>query len=603
MSLNSKESSSLLKESSSFLKESWETQSVSEIKCSWESISLKVETLGHQYTILDEISGSANPNEITAIMGESGSGKTSLLSILSGTLQYERTFKLDGCVKLNGTYVSSSKLANYIRFVEYEANIYECMTPYEFLYFRHRLQSNNSCSDRIVRSLLKRFGLEKVAFTPIGGTLFRGISGGEKKRVSIASELIFSLPILIIDEPTSGLDSYSAKEILKILNDLKSTGITIILSLHQPSYEIFTMINKLILIQNGKFVYQGSPNDSISYFSEIGLEVPQHINPTDYYLRILHISNRNDLKIEEIDLMNKLEKKYKEYFIDQIDRGEDLPFKETSQTEFHQQIKFLLWREFINYKRNPFNRNLKVAQILFYSIVNSALYYNLGTDNEGIDNRRGFISRVISTCFSITIYTLAVTIAYERRIVIKELIEGLYGPGSYLSVKILIEIPVLIVASVLLGLVSYPIADMNDKYNYKIWIFFIVVLLSYLHGIVIGCLAGVLSKTPVLAVSLTALFANAFFCFSGISSDPEAGPKLTNWLRFFTPVLFLRDAALKNEFEDLDYNSDVYPDPQDRYNYQRDISTNLMLNLIHLVCIYLLAFIILRASIKKSINI
>ena len=591
------------KEASPLLKESWKLQSASLIKYSWERVTLKLINKSQEVFILDGISGSANPSEITAIMGESGSGKTSLLSILSGTFQVESTYDLHGSLKLNGTSVNSSNLANYIRFVEYEPNLYECLTPYEFLYFRHGLQSNNSSNDKSVKSLIKTFGLEKVKFTPMGGSLFRGISGGEKKRVSIASELLFSYPILIIDELTSGLDSHSAKEIFKILNDLKSTGTTIILSLHQPSYEIFSMIDNLILMQNGKFVYQGNPNDSIKYFCDIGFEVPKFIIPTDYYLRIIHISNRNDLNTEEVETIRKLEKKYKENYLFRPDNPKFLEFNEFSTNNFFTYIKLLLWREFINYKRNPFNRNVKVAQILLYSIINSALYCNLGTDSEGIDDRRGFISRVITICFSINIYTVAVIIAHERSIILKELKEGLYGSGSYLFVKIIMEIPLLIVTSFLLGLLSYRIAGMNDEHSYKIWIFFIVVAGSYLNGILIGCLVGVISKTPQVAASMAALFTNVFFCFSGITTDPETGPKLTNWLRFLTPILFFRDAALKNEFDDLDYDSDLQPDPQSKFNYQRNISTNLILSLIHLVCIYFLAFIILRSSVKKSMKI
>ena len=383
----------------------------------------------------------------------------------------------------------------------------------------------------------------------------------------------------------------------------KGAGITIILSLYQPSAEILSMIDKLISMQGGKFVYQGSPKDSIKYFSEIGFEVPKFIISTDYYLRILHISNRNDLNSEEIDKINIFEKKYKENYLYCPDGPKFLQINESYTPNFFQSMKYLLWREFINYKRNPFNRNIKVGQLIFYSIINSALYSDLGTDNRGIDNRRGFISRVITTCFAITIYTLAVTIAYERRIVIKELKEELYGPGSYLFVKIIMEIPVLIIASILLGLASYPIAGMNDEHGYKIWIFFIIVAACYLHGIVIGCFAGALSKSPIISVTMAGLLTNVFFCFSGIASDPEAGPKSMRWLRFFTPILFLRDAAMKNEFDGLDYDSYVYPDPKEKFNYQRDISTNLMLSLIHLVCIYFLAFIVLRGSVKKSASI
>ena len=128
----------------------------------------------------------------------------------------------------------------------------------------------------------------------------------------------------------------------------KGAGITIILSLYQPSAEILSMIDKLISMQGGKFVYQGSPKDSIKYFSEIGFEVPKFIISTDYYLRILHISNRNDLNSEEIDKINIFEKKYKENYLYCPDGPKFLQINESYTPNFFQSMKYLLWREFIN---------------------------------------------------------------------------------------------------------------------------------------------------------------------------------------------------------------------------------------------------------------
>ena len=131
--------------------------------------------------------------------------------------------------------------------------------------------------------------LEKCAETLVGGQIIKGISGGERKRTSIAFELVSNPSVIILDEPTSGLDSLTAYIICSYLGKLaKEENKTVIMTIHQPGAELFNLFDRLILLAEGEMVYQGKTKDTIEYFDQMGFTCPDFMNPPDYFMSILH---------------------------------------------------------------------------------------------------------------------------------------------------------------------------------------------------------------------------------------------------------------------------------------------------------------------------
>ena len=122
----------------------------------------------------------------------------------------------------------------------------------------------------IVENLIESLGLQKAANTKIGGSLVKGISGGERKRTSIGVELITNPSLIFLDEPTTGLDSYTAQNVFRLLKDLAVSGRTVVLTIHQPSSEIFEMFDQLMLMAAGKVIYMNSADRGVDYFRSIG---------------------------------------------------------------------------------------------------------------------------------------------------------------------------------------------------------------------------------------------------------------------------------------------------------------------------------------------
>ncbi|KAG1709775.1 Protein white [Nymphon striatum] len=220
--------------------------------------------------ILQDVSGRACPGKILAIMGASGAGKTTLLNVL--TQRNKGDLEVSGSVFANGQPTGKS-LISLSAYVQQDDLMFPNLTVREHLEFQARLGMNQRYTYKEkmqrVEEVIKEFGLSQCADTIIGQTssaaTTKGISGGEKKRLAIASEYLTNPLLMFLDEPTSGLDSFMAESVMRTLKTLASTGKTVICTIHQPSSEIFELIDKH------------------------GLKCPIHYNPADFFVHSMAI--------------------------------------------------------------------------------------------------------------------------------------------------------------------------------------------------------------------------------------------------------------------------------------------------------------------------
>lgn len=573
----------------------------------WENLTFNINDDNKSIQILNGLSGFANPKQILAIMGSSGSGKTSFLSILSNQIIAQDNFQISGSVKLNDKEINSINSSLYLRFVPQESILFEFLTPSEFLKFNLSLETNlsNKKIKKRIENILELLQLTKVAHSLIGGTIVRGLSGGEKKRVCIANELIAHPSVLILDEPTSGLDSFIANSVINILKKITDNGVTVVLTIHQPSHCMFKAFDRLVLMQEGHFVYQGTADESIEYFNRLGFSVPKLINPPEYFMKLLKVDDRNRLTQDEEKRIKVLRKGYEDSENSLWDSSAQEIYSELITSDslgnrsLHRSISFLFWRERLNYARNPLTLAIKILQVIFFSVINSLIFYDLGYDSQSIDNRKGSIVCFLFIAHFLPAFTLSMNLAYERHLILRELKRNLYGINSYLVMKILIEIPIMFITMLMLIFSTYYFVGLNHESIDKPFILFSISLAQYSQGIGIGLISGSISKSPIIANALGATVATCLMLFSGFFNDPETGPKITNWLRYCTPFYFLRNAALRNEFEDLDYNEDVNPEPKERYNYEGGILENIFISFIHFGLMYFGSYLVYRYTLYK----
>ena len=244
-----------------------------------------------------------------AIMGPSGSGKSTLIHALAGLIKESNKITVEGKRYLNGSPLAGDSMLP-AAFIEQEVNFFPHMTVKETLDFRVELKLGNSLGksarDDVVASLLDLLGLTQSANTIVGNSNVRGLSGGERKRLSIACEMISSPPIIILDEPTSGLDSYQASQVVKFLRKLADQGKTIISVIHQPSQNVLASFDDLLLLSEGKQMYYGELSHAQSFFTHLGFTVPEGVGLSEFLLE--SVSRTNGGPIEQNASIERIEK-------------------------------------------------------------------------------------------------------------------------------------------------------------------------------------------------------------------------------------------------------------------------------------------------------
>ena len=203
--------------------------------------------------------------ELLAIMGGSGTGKTTLLSILNGSL-----IPQEGHITINGHDITEQKAKDLIGFVPQDDLLIEELTVYQNLYYTAKLcfaSLSEEEIDRRVMKILKDLGLDATKDLKVGSAINKYISGGQRKRLNIALELIREPAVLFLDEPTSGLSSADTEKVINLLKEQTYKGKLVVVNIHQPSSDVYKLFDRLWLLDKGGYpVFDGNPIDAITYF-------------------------------------------------------------------------------------------------------------------------------------------------------------------------------------------------------------------------------------------------------------------------------------------------------------------------------------------------
>jgi len=270
--------------------------------------TLSFENIGYKHKstplpILKGINGIIAPGQVCAILGGSGAGKTTFLDILANK---DKVGEVEGSIRINGRELQRHEMKRMCGFVDQEDTLMATLTVWEVLLLSAQLRCPRTMTDkqkqqRVLQIMTElridhlrsvKVGLsgstgksllERISFGRIKGSARRGLSGGEKRRVSIAVELVTSPAILFLDEPTSGLDAYNASKVVQCLKNLAGDfGRTVIMTIHQPRSNIFAMIDYVILLSRGTCMFSGQRELIVPHFKSRGWECPYGTNIADW---------------------------------------------------------------------------------------------------------------------------------------------------------------------------------------------------------------------------------------------------------------------------------------------------------------------------------
>ena len=588
-------------------------------------------------TILDDLTGYFIHGRLTGIMGPSGAGKTSLMEVISNQ---SKTGEVRGNFYLNGNEVDIEKIKKISGFVFQDDIILRTMTVYEALYMSALLKLPETTSieekKKIVDKMISTLHLEKCKDTIVGDSILKGISGGERKRLSVGMEMIMNPSIIFLDEPTSGLDTYTAYSLIKSLKNLTEEGRTVVATIHQPSSDILRLFDDMILLNHGKIVYHGEVTNLVPYFDNIGYKCPEYTNPSDFiFMNILNPldlqnNEENDnINIEQFNIQNNTEEipinyieKKDKFILDNYKKsGMENNVKEkckeiNSKTKkiseknakyvprIGLQYNFLIKRHFNNIIRDKAILRTKLGQSFILGLIIGLTFLNIpGRDeNVQIQDRNGslFIS-----CFSQVLFPIVGTLAIfslETPIVMREIGSGYYTPLGYYLSKISIEIPFQLIITLITCTIIYWLCLYQKKF--KKYITFIgIIELGSLCGLSIGITIATIAKNVSIALQFAPFCIIPLILFSGLFINTSSIPAYFTWIQYLSPIRYIYQEVYKNEFKGLKYKEIPLDNAIDQMNFY-EVSTELAMCLLSLITVVLFAlgYLVLFISIKKSMS-
>nr|XP_046188594.1 broad substrate specificity ATP-binding cassette transporter ABCG2-like isoform X3 [Oncorhynchus gorbuscha] len=443
---------------------------------------------GPEKHILKDISGIMRPG-MNAIMGPTGSGKTSLLDVIAG--RKDPAGLKFGQVLIDGKMVDSD-LRLISAYVVQDDILMGTLSVRENLLFSVNLRldpRHYSTADKQQRvdSIIEDLGLQDCAHTKIGTEFLRGVSGGERKRCSIGMELITSPRLLFLDEPTTGLDSNTANHIINLLHRLSRSGKTIVFSIHQPRYSIFSRFDHLTLMHRGELVYAGAAGKALSYFTDLGYHCEPFNNPSDFFLDVTNGEAQSTLDItsfnyddkENCDNSNLLNVSYRQSTqyqrvveeLDHLTQGLEGGVGGQGQkadyvTSFWYQMRIVGGRMVVNSLRNPQTSYAQLALNIFFALLVGLIYYQIPlTLPEALQNRMGaFFFLIINMVFgNLSAVELFIN---ERALFIHENSSGYYRTSVYFLSKIFADlIPNRIVPIIIFSAIAYYMMGLKPAFT------------------------------------------------------------------------------------------------------------------------------------------
>ena len=480
--------------------------------------------------LLDNVTGLARPGEVLAIMGPSGSGKTTLLNSLLFT--HGDRLTVSGSRLVNGEEVSPASLTSVSAYVQQEDLFIPSLTVREHLVFQAklRLEAGLSTTEREerVEAVMQQVGLVKVADVLIGDEKLKGISGGEKKRLSFASEFLTNPTILFCDEPTSGLDSFMATSIMELLREFSRQGKTVICTIHQPSSQIFTRLDSLLLLAEGKTAYLGAAAEAKPFFSSIGFPCPEDFNPADHLVQVLSVvpgmeeESRERISLvcqsfQQSDAGAEMRAEIKRIESQSVEEGLG---RNVYAASWIKQILALTWRQGLSIVKNPMMFKVKIITAVVVGLILGFLFQGQELDQAGIQNSNGALFLIITNLSFGSIFSVCNSYCSELPVFLREHFNGTYRTDAYFLSKQIVETPLYVLEAGILFTILYWMAGLNPEAS-RFFIFlgisFLILQVILSLGYFLSCVAPnvdiALAIAPVMIIPM--MLFGGFYINSG----------------------------------------------------------------------------------------
>ncbi|KAI0042833.1 hypothetical protein FA95DRAFT_513015 [Auriscalpium vulgare] len=516
--------------------------------------------MSDEKVVLDGVSGKVEPGEMLGILGPSGAGKTTLIEILSAKRKSGVT---TGAVSFPARTTSGVRAAPRIGFVPQQDVLPEMLTVHEALLFaaRLRLPEGVSAAEKRqrVEDVIEQLGLVNVRDSRIGGGEGRGISGGERRRVSIGLELVASPDVLLLDEPTSGLDSVSAAKVAAVLHAVAHDAenpTAVVASIHQPNSRLYQTFDRILLLAQGRALYEGpggfAPAD---HFTAQGVPYQVGYNVADH---LLDLASESALPSNgSVGSLGDGGGKAVEAVVEDVEKGGSSGTGRWRNAltagasagcvaAFLTQLEVLAGREWKIMRRDKTLVLTHVGVACVLGVFCGGLYFNTDDTIAGFQSRIGclfFLGALIAFSSLSALYN----VVEHRPLFLRERSNSYYSPTAWMLSRFIFDVvPLRIIPTIIVSTITYWMAGLAP-HPANFFKFLFILVLYTLAMTLFNFLLATLFVNGGLALLLSALSALYQMTYAGFFVHLHAIPPVLRWLQWLCPLKYMLEALAVNE--------------------------------------------------------
>ncbi|XP_002065683.2 ATP-binding cassette sub-family G member 4 [Drosophila willistoni] len=444
--------------------------------------------------ILHNVNGKFPGSQLIAIMGPSGAGKSTLLDALSGF----KTTGVDGSILLNGRRRDLPSFRRMSCYITQDDRLQPLLTVNENMHIAADLKLGENVSyeekETRIEDILLLLGLYDH-----DQTLTMRLSGGQKKRLSIAMELINNPTVMFLDEPTTGLDSSSCTKVLELLKKLTSQGRTIICTIHQPTAKLFQIFDQVYVLSAGNCVYQGGTEKLVPFLQAVDLPCPMYHNPADYIIELAC----GEYGYDKIDTLKSATENGSclTWFnnpsavmrAETLMRKNPIPRRTKTRslenTSYTNQCSVLLRRGYIKAKRDTTMTHLRIGVNIAVAILFGAIYDHTGAEGSRVLDNYNLLFAILMHHSMTTMMLTVLTFPIEMSILLKEHFNRWYSLKAYYTSMTLVDLPISIISCFLFTAIIYLWSYQPMEWV-RFWMFFAISLLTVFVGHSFGLMIG-----------------------------------------------------------------------------------------------------------------
>ncbi|XP_052132931.1 LOW QUALITY PROTEIN: protein scarlet [Frankliniella occidentalis] len=509
--------------------------------------------------IIKHVSGAVRPGALVAVMGASGAGKSTLMTALAH--RSPAGVAVRGDIRVDGRPVGDF-MRRLSGFLHQEDLFVAELTVREHLNFmaRMRLDRRTSCWERQrkVQQLLRQLGLTASQHTRIGTPGHdKVISGGERKRLAFATELLTEPPLLFCDEPTTGLDSYSAQQLVDLMQRMterpRGRGKTILCTIHQPSSDLLARFHRIMLVADGRIAFIGTPEDALLFFREQGYVCPASYNPADFFIRTLacmpgseeaskaavrKICDRfavsDHARKMEMEVMQTESGTYPAFVVQPAASG--------GAAMWPQKLWLLTGRAMLQVARDPSIQGMRLLQKLAIAVMAGLCF--LGTvsvSQTGVMSVQGALFILVSENTFSPMYSVLGVFPSELPLYLREHSAGLYGPGAFYMSKVLSMLPGLVVEPLIFAVLAYWLAGLRDDL-YAFGMTAAIVILTMNVSTACGFFFSAAFESVPTAMAYLVPFDYVLMITSGVFVKLSTLPSYVSWTQYLSWLMYSNEA-------------------------------------------------------------